>query len=88
VVAAPTLTPDTGVPLKMRARDLEVRYSGKTAIKGVTIDVHAKQVLALIGPSGCGKSTFLRSLNRMNDTVPDVSVVGHRGARRRAHLRP
>jgi phosphate transport system ATP-binding protein len=77
VVAAAALSPDLSVQLKMRARDLAVRYGEKTAIKDVTIDVHANQVLALIGPSGCGKSTFLRSLNRMNDTVPDVSVTGH-----------
>jgi hypothetical protein len=59
----------------------------RSAIKDVTIDVHANQVLALIGPSGCGKSTFLRSLNRMNDTVP--GRVGHRPrrARWRGHLR-
>jgi phosphate transport system ATP-binding protein len=63
--------------LKMRAADLTVAYSEKTAIKDVSIDVHGNQVLALIGPSGCGKSTFLRSLNRMNDTVPGVSVTGH-----------
>jgi phosphate transport system ATP-binding protein len=57
------------VQLKMRARGLTVSYGGKSAIRDVSIDVHARQVLALIGPSGCGKSTFLRSLNRMNDTV-------------------
>jgi phosphate transport system ATP-binding protein len=62
---------------KMRTRALTVRYGDKTAIKDVTIDVHDKVVLALIGPSGCGKSTFLRSLNRMNDMVPGVSVEGH-----------
>jgi phosphate transport system ATP-binding protein len=62
--------------VKMRAQGLTVRYGDKVAIKDVTIDVHANQVLALIGPSGCGKSTFLRSLNRMNDTVPGVSVDG------------
>jgi phosphate transport system ATP-binding protein len=61
----------------MRARDLTVRYGENTAIKDVTIDVHDKVVLALIGPSGCGKSTFLRSLNRMNDMVPGISVSGH-----------
>jgi phosphate transport system ATP-binding protein len=75
--AATTLAPETSPHLKMRARGLAVSYGGKMAIKDVTIDVHANQVLALIGPSGCGKSTFLRSLNRMNDTVPDVSVTGH-----------
>jgi phosphate transport system ATP-binding protein len=62
--------------LKMRANDLTVRYGPKIAIKDVSIDVHANQVLALIGPSGCGKSTFLRSLNRMNDTVPGAQVTG------------
>jgi phosphate transport system ATP-binding protein len=61
----------------MRASGLTVRYGEKTAIKDVNIDVPAGGVLALIGPSGCGKSTFLRSLNRMNDTVPGVSVEGH-----------
>jgi len=60
----------------MRATGLTVRYGEKVAIRDVSIEVHAKQVLALIGPSGCGKSTFLRSLNRMNDTVPGVSVEG------------
>jgi phosphate transport system ATP-binding protein len=61
----------------MRTRDLTVRYGATAAIKDVTIDVHEKVVLALIGPSGCGKSTFLRSLNRMNDTIPGVAVSGH-----------
>jgi len=77
VVAAAALSPEPSLPLKMRAQGLAVSYGGKTAIADVTIDVHANQVLALIGPSGCGKSTFLRSLNRMNDTVPDVKVTGH-----------
>jgi phosphate transport system ATP-binding protein len=77
VVAATALAPGPNAPLKMRARTLTVRYGEKVAIKDVSIDVHAGGVLALIGPSGCGKSTFLRSLNRMNDTIPGVSVDGH-----------
>ena len=40
------------------------------------MDIHAKQVTALIGPSGCGKSTFLRTLNRMNDLIPFVKISG------------
>ncbi|MDP9036072.1 MAG: phosphate ABC transporter ATP-binding protein PstB [Myxococcota bacterium] len=60
----------------MRATRLGVSYGEKIAIDDVSIDVCAKQVLALIGPSGCGKSTFLRSLNRMNDTVSGVSTRG------------
>ncbi|HEV3192623.1 MAG TPA: phosphate ABC transporter ATP-binding protein PstB [Polyangiaceae bacterium] len=77
VVAAASLASEQSAPLKMRAGGLSVAYGDKIAIKDVTIDVYAKQVLALIGPSGCGKSTFLRALNRMNDTVPGVSVSGH-----------
>ncbi len=75
VVAAVSGLPEA--QLKMRARGLSVRYGDKVAIKDVDIDVHENQVLALIGPSGCGKSTFLRALNRMNDTIPGVSVSGH-----------
>jgi phosphate transport system ATP-binding protein len=77
VAAAASLSSSPDAQLKMRAGGLTVRYGEKVAIKDVTIDVHVNQVLALIGPSGCGKSTFLRSLNRMNDTVPGVSVTGH-----------
>ncbi|HEY4013816.1 MAG TPA: phosphate ABC transporter ATP-binding protein PstB [Polyangiaceae bacterium] len=77
VVAATNVAVAHGTQLKMRAKDLSVRYGEKVAIRDVTIDVNANEVLALIGPSGCGKSTFLRSLNRMNDTVPGVGVNGH-----------
>ncbi|MGA2450802.1 MAG: phosphate ABC transporter ATP-binding protein PstB [Polyangiaceae bacterium] len=61
----------------MRSTKLTVSYGDKVAIRDVSIEVHEKEVLALIGPSGCGKSTFLRSLNRMNDTVSGVTVTGH-----------
>jgi len=60
----------------MRVRNLSVSYSGKVAVEKVDIDIPKNRVLALIGPSGCGKSTFLRSLNRMNDTVEGVGVEG------------
>jgi phosphate transport system ATP-binding protein len=63
-------------PVKMRATSLSVRYAEKEAVKDVTLDVHENEVLALIGPSGCGKSTFLRTLNRMNDTIDGVRVTG------------
>ena len=61
---------------KMRARDVNVFYSEKQALKGVSIDIHDDRVTAFIGPSGCGKSTFLRCLNRMNDTIPTAKVTG------------
>ena len=56
--------------------DLSVSYSGKTAVKDVSMSIGAKQITALIGPSGCGKSTLLRCLNRMNDLVPNAEVTG------------
>jgi phosphate transport system ATP-binding protein len=57
-------------------RDVNVYYDAKHALKGVSLDVGKKQVLAMIGPSGCGKSTFLRCLNRMNDTIAGARVTG------------
>ena len=61
---------------KMRAEGVSVYYGDKIAIDDVSIDIPAKYVTAFIGPSGCGKSTFLRSLNRMNDTIPSARVEG------------
>jgi len=61
---------------KMSARDVNVFYGDKQAIQNVSIDVQLDDVTAFIGPSGCGKSTFLRTLNRMNDTVASARVEG------------
>jgi len=61
---------------KMSARDVNVYYGDKQAIDSVSIDIPQKYVTAFIGPSGCGKSTFLRSLNRMNDTIASARVEG------------
>jgi phosphate transport system ATP-binding protein len=61
---------------KMSARDVSVYYGDKLAIDSVSIDIPQKYVTAFIGPSGCGKSTFLRSLNRMNDTIAAARVEG------------
>jgi phosphate transport system ATP-binding protein len=55
---------------------LDALYSGKPAIKGVTMDVYKNLVTAIIGPSGCGKSTYIRCLNRMNDLIPGFSLHG------------
>jgi phosphate transport system ATP-binding protein len=68
---------DSGRTPKMRARDVSVYYAGKQALNNVSIDIHDDRVTAFIGPSGCGKSTFLRTLNRMNDTIPTAKVTGH-----------
>ncbi|RZM10425.1 MAG: phosphate ABC transporter ATP-binding protein [Sphingomonas sp.] len=61
---------------KMAARGVDVFYGEKQAIKNVSIDVGMENVTAFIGPSGCGKSTFLRTFNRMNDTVAAARVTG------------
>lgn len=61
---------------KMTARGVNVFYGDKQAINDVSIDVYREDVTAFIGPSGCGKSTFLRTLNRMNDTVASARVAG------------
>jgi len=63
-------------PIKIAAKEIKVFYGEKQALHGVSLDIPDKAVTALIGPSGCGKSTFLRTLNRMNDTVPGARVEG------------
>jgi phosphate transport system ATP-binding protein len=60
----------------MTAREVDVHYGDKHAVKRVSLDIGRNQVLAMIGPSGCGKSTFLRCLNRMNDTIAGARVDG------------
>jgi phosphate transport system ATP-binding protein len=61
---------------KMSARNVNVYYADKQAIVDVSLDIGANEVIAMIGPSGCGKSTFLRTLNRMNDIIPDCRFEG------------
>ncbi|MEZ5357781.1 MAG: phosphate ABC transporter ATP-binding protein PstB [Candidatus Zixiibacteriota bacterium] len=61
---------------KITVRDLNFFYGNSQALYDVSVDINEKEVFALIGPSGCGKSTFLRTLNRMNDTIPGTRVEG------------
>jgi phosphate transport system ATP-binding protein len=61
---------------RMTARNVDVYYGDKHAIKDVSLDIGKNEVVAMIGPSGCGKSTFLRCLNRMNDTIDICRVSG------------
>ena len=51
-------------------------YGSHQALKNITMDIPEHEITALIGPSGCGKSTFLKTLNRMNDLIPDVKITG------------
>ncbi|WP_233546107.1 phosphate ABC transporter ATP-binding protein PstB [Salinibius halmophilus] len=60
----------------MKARNVDVFYADKQAIHNVSLDIGRNEVLSMIGPSGCGKSTFLRSINRMNDTIDICKVTG------------
>ena len=62
--------------IKISAKNVNVFYGAKQAIENVSIDIATEHVTAFIGPSGCGKSTFLRTLNRMNDTIAGCSVQG------------
>ena len=64
-------------PLKIKARNVDVYYGDKHAINDLSIDIPDGAVSAFIGPSGCGKSTFLRSINRMNDTIPSCRLTGN-----------
>ena len=61
---------------RLRCTDVDVFYGQAQAIHKVSMDIGKHEVVAMIGPSGCGKSTFLRTLNRMNDTIPGCRVSG------------
>lgn len=60
----------------IEAKNLSLWYGESKALKSINIDIEKNKVTALIGPSGCGKSTFLKTLNRMNDFVPNVKIDG------------
>lgn len=62
--------------IKIVADNVQVHYGDTHAIKDVSVQIQDKTVTAFIGPSGCGKSTFLRTLNRMNDTIDICRVTG------------
>ena len=51
-------------------------YGDAQALYDISLEIPERQVMAFIGPSGCGKSTFLRTLNRMNDTIPIAKAKG------------
>ncbi|HMQ03286.1 MAG TPA: phosphate ABC transporter ATP-binding protein PstB [Pyrinomonadaceae bacterium] len=61
---------------KIEVSNLDFFYGKAQALFDITLEVPERQVVAFIGPSGCGKSTFLRTLNRMNDTIPIARAQG------------
>jgi len=62
--------------LKIYTKNLDLFYGKCQALRNINIDICDREVTALIGPSGCGKSTFLKTLNRMNDLIPNVKITG------------
>jgi phosphate transport system ATP-binding protein len=62
--------------IKIKIQDLNLHYGSFQALKSVSMEIIENEITALIGPSGCGKSTLLKTLNRMNDLVPDVRIDG------------
>ena len=61
---------------KIAIRDLDLYYGKFHALHGINLDIPQGEITAFIGPSGCGKSTLLKTLNRMNDLIPDCRVIG------------
>jgi len=61
---------------KMHAEHLNAFYGQKQVLADVSIEIKERQITALIGPSGCGKTTFMRTLNRMNDTIRGFHIEG------------
>lgn len=68
--------PSEPLRTKIKVDGLNFFYGSNQALKNVTVTIPEHRVTAFIGPSGCGKSTFLRSLNRMNDLIPDTRAEG------------
>ena len=60
----------------LSVQDLCLWYGSHQALKDINIEIPEKSITALIGPSGCGKSTLLKTLDRMNDLIPDVKITG------------
>jgi phosphate transport system ATP-binding protein len=76
MTAMAALREEAAAPAKISAKDVNVYYGDKHALKSVSIDIRPREVTAFIGPSGCGKSTFLRCINRMNDVIDGCRVTG------------
>jgi len=73
----PPSQPETGVATtKLKAVNLDFFYGDFHALHGINLEIPEKRITALIGPSGCGKSTFLRTLNRINETIKTARYEG------------
>ena len=73
---SPIASPTTQVGAKMRSVDLNFFYGQFQALYDIDLEIECNKITALIGPSGCGKSTFLRTLNRINETIRGAKYTG------------
>src|ERR1700680_449008 len=76
VTISPEAKPVGESAAKLSTTNLVFHYGAFKALHGISMQVYANRVTAFIGPSGCGKSTFLRTLNRMNETIRHSRVEG------------
>ena len=81
----PTTEPECACPI-IRSENFTFYYGKKAGVENITLDINPCSVTAIIGPSGCGKSTFLRSINRMNDLIPNVRATGRLAVDGQDHL--
>ncbi len=72
----PRMNDTANISIKIFAKDVTAYFGNTAAIKNITLSIPSNSVVAIIGPSGCGKSTFLRSINRMHETIPGAQVTG------------
>jgi phosphate transport system ATP-binding protein len=75
-VRAAGLSAADAMSTKINISNLDFYYGKDQALFNISLEIPEREVVAFIGPSGCGKSTFLRTLNRMNDTIPSARVTG------------
>jgi len=68
--------PEHPMNFKIIARDVKAYFGNTLALNGISLSIPKNSVVSIIGPSGCGKSTFLRSINRMHETVPGARMTG------------
>jgi phosphate transport system ATP-binding protein len=68
---------DPAHKVKIGVEDVDFWYGEKHALKDISLDIFANEVIAFLGPSGCGKTTLLRCLNRTNEIVPETRMEGH-----------
>lgn len=69
-------TPFSASTIKLQAENVNFFYGGFQALHSISLEVKERQITALIGPSGCGKSTFLRTINRISETIRNTRVEG------------